>query len=214
MEMIRHPLTGRWLVLLALGWVVAACGASDVEASTTSSKGDTTSSIAVSKTSTTVDSAATTTTAEPVSETTQPASTRIVQLAFAYGDGSDCSDVNSYARNVDETLDPIETVFTLLVSGPTADEMTDGAGSLFSDQTSGMVRSVSLNDGLLVVDFEDLRSVMNNASTSCGSESLLAQLNSTAFQFEQVDRVRYEIEGSCDTFFNWLQRDCQEYTRP
>jgi len=43
--------------------------------------------------------------------------------------------------------------------------------------------------------------------------SLLAQLNATAFQFDRVERVRYEMEQSCDTFSNWLQRDCAEYTR-
>ena len=34
-----------------------------------------------------------------------------------------------------------------------------------------------------------------------------------AFQFPQVDRVRYEIEGNCDTFFNWLQGECQVFSR-
>ncbi len=77
-----------------------------------------------------------------------------------------------------------------------------------------MVRSVTLESGLLTVDFEDLRPVIPNASTSCGHLSLIAQLNGTAFQFAQVDRVTYQIDGSCDAFFNWLQTECQEYGRP
>ena len=77
-----------------------------------------------------------------------------------------------------------------------------------------MLRSVELSDGLLTVGFGDLPPVMNNASTSCGSSSQIAQLNGTAFQFQEVDRVSYQIEGSCDAFFGWLQRDCQEYLRP
>jgi len=47
----------------------------------------------------------------------------------------------------------------------------------------------------------------------CGSMSLLAQLNTTALPFEEVERARYAIEGSCDMFSDWLQRDCMEYTR-
>ncbi len=73
--------------------------------------------------------------------------------------------------------------------------------------------SVSVNDGLLIVDLNDVRSLLNNASTSCGSEALLSQLNTTAFQFPEVDRVRYKVEGSCSLFWNWLQRDCSETLR-
>ena len=30
--------------------------------------------------------------------------------------------------------------------------------------------------------------------------------------FPEIDRVRYSIDGSCDTFTNWLQRECVEFT--
>ena len=103
--------------------------------------------------------------------------------------------------------------FESLVAGPTAEEKASGADSFFSADTSGMVVSAAIDQELLVVDFEDLRSVIPNASTSCGSMALLAQLNTTAFQFDRIERVRYQIEGSCDTFANWLQRECMEYTR-
>jgi hypothetical protein len=103
--------------------------------------------------------------------------------------------------------------FNLLLAGPTVEEMASGASSIFSDESSGALRTLSLADGYLVVDFRDIRQLLSNASTSCGSQSLLAQLNATAFQFDDVQRVRYEIEGSCDTFSEWLQRGCEEYTR-
>ena len=76
-----------------------------------------------------------------------------------------------------------------------------------------LVASAAVDDGLLVVDYDDIRSVIPNASTTCGSMALLAQLTTTAFQFDDVERVRYEIEGSCDTFAGWLQRECMEYSR-
>jgi len=66
---------------------------------------------------------------------------------------------------------------------------------------------------VLSVDFDDIRLSLNNASTSCGSSSLLSQLTSTAFQFEDVERVRFSINGNCSVFFNWLQRECMESTR-
>jgi hypothetical protein len=65
-----------------------------------------------------------------------------------------------------------------------------------------------------VVDLGDLRSVIPNASTSTGSTLLLEQLNATVFQFSTAERVDYRLEGSCDAFFEWLQRGCEVIERP
>jgi hypothetical protein len=56
-----------------------------------------------------------------------------------------------------------------------------------------------------VVDFKDLRDVIPNASSSCGSAGLLAQLDSTAMQFGAT-RTLYSIDGNPQTFYEWLQR--------
>jgi len=145
--------------------------------------------------------------------TTTPSSdVQTVEVAFTVN-GGECDDVVAYERQIDASADPIAAAFESLVAGPTIDEEASDAGSFFSAETTGMVASAIVNDGVLVVDFDDLRSVIPNASTSCGSMALLAQLSTTAFQFDDVERVRYEIEGSCDTFAGWLQRECMEYTR-
>lgn len=146
--------------------------------------------------------------------TTLSVNTQVVKLAFASGDWSDCANVELFDRTINETADPIGTAFLLLLAGPSPAETADGAQSLFTQETVGMLRSVDFNDGLLVIGFDDLRPVINNASTSCMSASLLAQLDATAFQFPEVERVTYEIGGSCDTFYNWLERDCGESQRP
>lgn len=193
-----------------LALVLAACGDGEGVASTAS----------MVSTSSTSSAAAPSTTTPEASTTLQPTTTtdamtgRTVQVVFASSDQSDCSNTDSFARTIDDAAEPIESTFHLLVAGPTPEEQATGAGSFFSGDTEGMVRSVTVEDGLLTVDFEDLRPEIPNASTSCGHFSLIAQLNGTAFQFEEVDRVTYQIEGNCDTFFNWLQTDCQEYARP
>jgi spore germination protein GerM len=196
--------------LAVLLLVVAGCGEANVDASTTP-PGDASSTTSTVITSTT---AADTTTTTESTTTTEAVTGQIVEVVFASADQSDCSNTETFERIVNEAADPIESAFLLLVAGPTREEQTTGAGSYFSSDTEGMVRSVTVAGGLLTVDFEDLRPVIPNASTSCGSFSLLAQLNGTAFQFEEVDRVSYQIEGSCQAFFSWLQRDCQEYPRP
>ena len=114
-----------------------------------------------------------------------------------------------------DTSDPIRSAFDELVGGPTRAEVAAGASSFFSDETERAVRSATVAGGLLVVDIDDVRAVLTpaGANTSCGSAALLAQLNATAFQFAAVDRVRYELEGSCDAFGEWLQRECIEIDR-
>ena len=134
-------------------------------------------------------------------------------MYFSVGDGADCAEVQSYPRPLPAGADPLEFALSQLVAGPTGAEADAGAGSFFSDQTADAIASVTRSDGLVVVDLVDVRSLLNNASTSCGSEALLAQLNGTAFQFDDVDRTRYRIEGSCDEFANWLQRECFDTDR-
>ena len=160
-----------------------------------------------------VDATMTTVAATTASATTPPSSdVATVEVAFTVNDG-ECDDVVVYERQVDASADPIVAAFESLVAGPTINEEASGAGSFFSADTTRMVASATVDDGVLTVNFDDLRSVIPNASTTCGSMALLAQLTTTAFQFDDVERVRYEIDGSCDTFAGWLQRECMEYTR-
>ncbi len=168
--------------------------------------------------STSIESAAPTAAA---SSTTQPAPTtttdqehRRVRIAFSSSDGTSCSDVSVADRSLAPDTDPLRSAFDLLVARPTPAEEADGFASPFSEATAGTVWSKDLDNGLLVVDFEDSRTELNNASTSCGSEALLAQLNATAFEFGDVERVTYAVAGSCETFFNWLQCECTQYARP
>ena len=132
---------------------------------------------------------------------------------FGVGTGEDCSEVKDFPRTIADDADPVSAAFELLVAGPTAEEATAGAGSFFSRATADALVSVAEVDGVLIVDFVDLRPLMPNASTSCGSASLLAALNSTAFQFAEIERVRYRMDGSCDEFANWLQRECFDADR-
>ncbi|MGB9357521.1 MAG: GerMN domain-containing protein [Acidimicrobiia bacterium] len=185
--------------MAALGLLINACG-------TTSESSTTASTIADPPASTSPSTQATTTSTELPDGVT-------VHLAFSAGDGSDCSEVVAVPRLVAANADPMKAAFDLLVAGPTVDEVADGASSFFSEATAGSVRSATLDGDLLTVDFEDIRNDLNNASTTCGSEALLAQLTGTAFQFVEVERVTYTIDGSCDAFFNWIQRGCEVFGR-
>lgn len=217
--MARERRTEAWIrggvIGIAIGLVVvslAACGDDDGDAAaTTTTTSAATTTTTAATTTTVATTTSTTSTTTTIATTTAPAGV-MVDVHFSTGDGSDCSMVAAFRRDVGGA-DPIQAAFEELVGGPTAAEVEAGAGSAFSPDTADVVQAVSLDDGLLVIDFADLRPLIPNSSTSCGSEALLAQLNGTAFQFATVDRVRYRIAGSCDDFANWLQRDCFDADR-
>lgn len=120
--------------------------------------------------------------------------------------GSECDAVTAHARQV-AVPRVLTGAMSQLLAGPTDHERAAGATSFFDSDTAGMVRSVTIRDGVAHVDFGDLRPVIPGASSSCGSTSLLAQLDATATQFSTVRRARYSINGSEQTFYAWLQRD-------
>ena len=203
----------RALVLLFLSSALAAallsaCADDDEGGSTT------TSSVTSSTDGGSTSSSASSTSSSSSSTTTSGATAGTVEVWFSSGDGGDCAEVAAFPRPVDPGADPIRAAFDALVAGPTADEEALGAGSFFSADTADTVESVTLRtDGLLIVDFGDIRPLIPNASTSCGSAALRAQLDATAFQFDDVARARYRIAGSCDDFGNLLQTECFDSDR-
>jgi len=94
-----------------------------------------------------------------------------------------------------------------LLAGPTQAERARGYGGWFSRKTAGHLRSVRIAGGVAYVDFRDFARHVPNASSSCGSALLLAQLDRTAKQFPTVGRAVYPFDGSRRAFYEWLQRD-------
>ena len=93
-----------------------------------------------------------------------------------------------------------------LLAGPTVAERARGYGGWFSRKTAGHLRSVRIAGGVAYVDFRSFAREIPNASSSCGSALLLAQLERTAKQFPTVSRAVYSFDGSRRAFYGWLQR--------
>ena len=100
-----------------------------------------------------------------------------------------------------------------LLAGPTAAERARGYGGWFSQKTAGHLRGVRIGDGVAYVDFRNFAREIPNASSSCGSALLLAQLDRTAKQFPTVRLAVYSLDGSRRVFYEWPQRD-EPTTRP
>ena len=136
-------------------------------------------------------------------------------LEVFYSCGDAHAGVTGVTRVVPRTTAVLRVSLEQLLAGPTDAERSAGFSSWFSGDTAGMLRGVNLTDGHAVVDFDDLRPVIPNASASAGSQMLLEQLDATVFQHDQVRTVEYRLEGDCEAFNEWLQvGGCDPRRRP
>ena len=141
----------------------------------------------------------------PSSESGPQASTANVKIFMSQGAvGNRCNRVVAVRRIVHRPALLAGTMRALL-AGPTAAERGKGYGGWFSARTAGMLRSVRIAGGVAYIDFRDFSRIIPNASTSCGSGLLFAQLDRTATQFATVERAIYSFNGSRSAFYNWLQ---------
>lgn len=125
------------------------------------------------------------------------------------GVGGDCSRVLPLRRTVPGPQ-LLRGAMQALLAGPTRAERARGYGGWFSARTAGHLRSVRISGHVAYVDFRSFASHVPNASTSCGSTLLLAQLDRTATQFPTVKRAVYSFGGSRSAFYEWLQREAPE----
>ncbi len=95
-----------------------------------------------------------------------------------------------------------------LFKGPTTAEKNDGYSSFFSNATEGSVKSVKVVGSTAYVDMKDLRNIIPNASSSCGSAEFFAQVGETLKHDRRITKVIYAIEGDPAVFYEWVQLGC------
>lgn len=123
-------------------------------------------------------------------------------------DQNDCGEVFAVSRVVSEEEPPARSVLEQLLQGPTVEEKNKGFSSFFSDNTWNFLKSVKIAGATAYVNLEDLRSVIPNASSSCGSQSFLSEMKKTLTQFPEIKRVIFAINGRTNDFYEWLQIGC------
>jgi hypothetical protein len=138
-----------------------------------------------------------------------PPGERTVQVVFS----CDEQPVGTWRAVPGTAQDTLAFALEALLSGPTAAERASGLSSFFSHQTAGMLNGAAVRDGVAYVDFRDFSGIVPNASTSAGSAELLDQIAGTIFQFDGIREAELSFDGSCDAFWNWIQRGCERLAR-
>lgn len=86
--------------------------------------------------------------------------------------GDPCTEVFGVSRTVPPS-DSLVAAMEALLTGPTDAERAEGYGGWFSQDTEGMLRSARLDGDIVRINLDDLRQVIPDASSSCGSSALL-----------------------------------------
>lgn len=150
-------------------------------------------------------------TALPTAEPT-PSNTMTVTVYFGNSEMNpgmvDCSLVYPVQRLAPHSPDVVAAALRALLAGPTPAEAENGYVSTFSAATADALISVKVRGDTAYVNLRDLRSVIPNASTSCGSAALLAEMSQTVMAAVPVQRVLYAFEGQPELFYEWIQIGC------
>lgn len=142
-----------------------------------------------------------------------PTPTMILKVYFANSGksgGIDCSKVFPVERSVSKTLGVARASLNELFKGPTTEEKSQGYTSFFSEKTKAILKNIKIVNGICYVDLEDIRQIIPNASSSCGSAELLAEMETTLKQFPTIKKSIFAISGDPATFYNWLQIGCNQ----
>lgn len=150
---------------------------------------------------------------QPVTPTAQPTeSASSVTIYFANSqqnnNTTDCSVVTGVVRTIPKTSAIAKAALNELFKGPTTSEKAQGYSSLFSNATSDILLSITIQEQIAYVNLKDIRSRLPNASTSCGSTQFFAEVESTLKQFEGIQKVIYAINGDPEQFYEWMQIGC------
>ncbi|MFH1841181.1 MAG: GerMN domain-containing protein [Candidatus Nealsonbacteria bacterium] len=122
----------------------------------------------------------------------------------------DCSKVYPVERAVPKSLGVAKAALQELFKGPTEQELNQGYVSWFSEKTEDILISVKVENDTAYLNIKDVRQIIPNAGTSCGSAQFLAEVKTTLKQFSTVSKVIFAIEGIPFNFYEWIQIGCSE----
>jgi spore germination protein GerM len=149
-------------------------------------------------------------------EATSTAPPETMQVTLYYGnqqqdpDRPDCSVVFPTQREVPSSENVEEAALSALFAGPTAQEAADGFVSQFSSATASILIGVQIEGDTAYVNLTDFRSIISGASSSCGSATFFAEIESTLQDVASFQRVIYAIDGDPAPFYEFMQRLCDE----
>jgi len=121
-------------------------------------------------------------------------------------DFEDCGKVRSVNRMIPKTKTVAKAALEELFKGATKAEEAKGLTSIFSPETSSILKSVNIKNGAAYVNLKNwVVQNLGTATTSCGAFTFVTPIEKTLMQFPTVKKVFFAIEGSPKDFYEWMQ---------
>lgn len=120
----------------------------------------------------------------------------------------DCSKVHPVNKTIPKTPGVAKAALKELFKGPTEEEKNQGYVSWFSDATKDILKIVKIESNTAYLDLKDIRQIIPNVSSSCGSAEFLAEVETTLKQFPTVNKVIIAIDAKPSIFYEWIQIGC------
>ena len=123
---------------------------------------------------------------------------------------ANCNSVVPVSRTITPTKGVAQAALNELFNGPTAEEKQAGYTSPFSTKTATILQNISIQNGTAYVDLSDIRKIIPNVSSSCGSGEFFSQTQATLKQFSTIKRVIFAINGDPMPFYEFMQIGCTQ----
>ncbi len=123
---------------------------------------------------------------------------------------SDCSKTYPVFRTINDEINLSEAALKELFKGPTEQEKEQGYISWFSPQTKFILKNLKIENNTAYVDLIDIRSIIPNASSSCGSAEFLSEIENTLKQFPEIEKIIFAINEKPSDFYEWIQIGCDK----
>ncbi len=120
-----------------------------------------------------------------------------------------CDYVYAVPRKIDNYSKETGALLELL-KGPTDDEKKMGLSSLFSEATTFALNSLSISGGVAAVNMADISAIIPGAKSDCGRKSLISSVEKTLYQFDNINKVVFAINGNSKKFYEWVGMGCNE----
>ncbi len=121
---------------------------------------------------------------------------------------AECGVVYGVERTIPVNTNIFEFSLQQLFRGPTESEKSQGFSSFFSQKTKDILLGVDVKDRVAYVNLKDIRTLIPNVSSSCGSAQFLAEVEETLKHNKTVDKIIMAINGDPELFYEWIQIGC------
>ncbi len=118
----------------------------------------------------------------------------------------DCGKVFVVTRSIIKTKAVAKAALQELFKGVTDNEKAKNYESVFSAESSSILKNLNISKGSAFVNFNSsIEQSVSSASANCARDTFFSQIEKTLKQFPNIRKVFYAIDGKPADFYDWIR---------